>query len=598
VTVAEHFALERRVTKLETMIGADVARVRTWIEICERADEPPCRTVADVHAAAELPPSVRVVGRALDLDVLIEAEEGARLFSQGDDDEEFMELSEGVEPIDYVIRCYRAQARQILSEAKITATSGGTQAGKTQILVPWLFRQWLKRGHAALEGGTGGAVFFWIRESSMALWSHAVVRILSLWPSGVIAGKLPTEHTKDPVLHMIDGSSVKFRHAAFGGSRAGTSLRSESVQGLVFDELSAVHHEENWREARSRVAQTGALIATAFTPTSGHWSEELERLAPSSGGAIVHDRVTCFNNPWWPRARVWADLLASGALTATELEEKVLADPDPVAAALRVVVDPNVRRMRFGEPQIVGQRLWHCWDGERFIVRDQELARPVLRNLANCTAEALAPELGRNHFGYALGKDYNVIDGAAVAFQCFGDPRCPAVLIFDEIITTGPTRTQGVALAERYPRGLVICDPTGAMEMDAATNGARSSTHAEELRSQGFTVEPANGYHGNTVTQLGQLDSLNVIHRAMHLGLIYVHARCTRLLKALELMQAGPDGRIKKTSGTTSTSDRISGPGDAMRYGLWPVYRNSLGPGEVLVGPPPLARGLHLGEVA
>jgi hypothetical protein len=95
------------------------------------------------------------------------------------------------------------------------------------------------------------------------------------------------------------------------------------------------------------------------------------------------------------------------------------------------------------------------------------------------------------------------------------------------------------------------------------------------MRRAGFAVEAANGERrAGTPTHLPQIDSINVIHRAMHQKLLYVHARCTGLLRALDEMQATPAGGIKKVSGTTSTSDQVSGYGDAMRYGLWNVYRD------------------------
>jgi hypothetical protein len=52
----------------------------------------------------------------------------------------------------------------------------------------------------------------------------------------------------------------------------------------------------------------------------------------------------------------------------------------------------------------------------------------------------------------------------------------------------------------------------------------------------------------------------------MHERRLYVHARCTGLLDALE------HDKPMKTSGVNSISDRRSGYSDAMRYGLVAVF--------------------------
>jgi hypothetical protein len=246
MTVAENMALVRRVEKLEReILAVEPKRIRTWFVVCKRGAERRCETIADVHKFAQLDPVVEVIARYPDLDVLIDPRSGARIFGAANDGV-YDELAEGVEVLDVEIHCYPQQLRQILSDAKITATTGGTRAGKTRALAWWLFRRWLLDGHGVDDDNDVEAVFWWVREDS---------------------GKL-------------------YKHAANSGSKAGTSLRSESVAALVCDELSAVHHEENWSEMKSRTAQTGGKIAVAFTPTAGHWSARLAKQAPRSGGAI------------------------------------------------------------------------------------------------------------------------------------------------------------------------------------------------------------------------------------------------------------------------------------------------------------------------
>jgi hypothetical protein len=591
MSVAEHMALDRRVSKLErAILAVEPKRIRTRFRVYRRGPEPPCRDAADARRLATLDPVVELVGEYPDLDVLIDAKTGARIFRLEGDDPVFDELAEGVDVIDVPIDCYVEQLVQIRSDRAITATTGGTRAGKTRVLVWWLFRQWLIRGHGVDEDHEIEAVFWWVREDSGKLYKHAVLWLTRLWPD-VFVGKRPTESTKNPSLHLFDGSRIDFKHAANSGSKAGTSLRSESVEALVVDELSAIHAEENWREMKSRVAQTGGPIATAFTPTAGHWSAQLAKQASNSGGTISVRRLTMFDNPWWPFARMWVDLLKDAAITETELREKILAKPDPVSAALEVVTDPHVRRMRFGEEQALGLTLWRKWDAKRFTVRDHRYERDQLevdgRRLNLITSAVAGREFGSRGRAIRIwgGKDFNVNPGVTLVGQAFGSHRAPVVLIFDEIASKGPTLVNAEAVAERYPGLCMFCDPTGDMgAYRHESHGPKGSTDAEELRRAGFGCEPANGTSKDSARHLSQIDSINVVHRAMHRGLLYVHARCPGLLNALDEMQSTPDGRIAKVSGRDSLSDQISAYGDAMRYMLWPVYRDLLGHGSVFVG--------------
>jgi hypothetical protein len=589
VSVAENMALERRVAKLERESLGEPKLIRTRFRVFRRGPEPRCEDAAHARELAALDPSVEMIGEYPDLDVLIDAQTGARI-QRAANDTSFDEFAEGVDVLEVAIDCYPEQLAQIMSDAPITATVGGTRAGKTRVLVWWLFRQWLIRGHGVDDDHEIEAVFWWVREDSKKLYKHAVLWLVRLWPD-VFVGKMPSKSTKDPSLNLFDGSRIDFMHAANSGSKAGTSLRSESVEALVADELSAIHAEENWREMKSRVAQTGGPIATAFTPTAGHWSARLAKQAPTSGGAIVVAKLTMFMNPWWPAARMFVDLLKDGAITETELAEKILPADDVFAAMDAAITDPAIRRMRLGEEQAVGITLWRKWDPARFTVKDDRRERDVLevggRRYSNITAAAVGREFGSRGRAIRIagGKDFNVNPGVVVVYQVFGTAREPRVLVFDEIASVGPTLQNAQDVAEQYPGLCMFCDPTGAMGDDRhPSHGARNMTDAREMVMQGFGCAPANGERRNTPLHLPQLDSINVLHRAMHRGLLYVHARCTGLLRALDEMQAQPDGRIAKVSGTGSISDQISAYGDAMRYGLWPVYRVLLSSPSPFVG--------------
>jgi hypothetical protein len=587
--VAENMALARRVTLLEGQILAvEPVRIRTMFHVHRRGAEPVCRTVADVEARRDLAPVTELVRVIHDLDVVIDAEQGVHLphFDGRDPDwGTYEEIAGSCRVLDVVISCYEDQLEQITSEAGITASVGGARAGKTRILVWWLFRQWLLRGHGLDEDHEREAVFWWIREDGEKLYTHGVRWIEALWPPEVFVGARPGEKTKNPVHKLIDGSTIAYRHAHHSGKRAGTNLRSESVAAIVVDEVSAILHPENWNELVNRVGQTGGPIACAYTPTAGHWVEEMiEKRALGSGGAIVLRRLSMFSNPWWPLAKIWWQFLRLGGITSEQLEEGILAKRDQIAASFDVVTNPDARRMFFGESSPVGLVLWREWS-EDYISEDYDAGRDQLRVggrwLDNITEHVLGDFFQARGFREAGGKDFNVNPQCCVIFRLFGNPAAPHVVVLREVGTTGTTYSHALEVAKRHPGLVMHCDPTGAMSWRHEGQGDKSRTNAESMRALGLECEPANGYHGNKVAHLPQMDSIDAMHRAMAMGLLRVHPRCHNVIKAMTDMRSTARGTIKKKSGADSLSDQISGWGDALRYGVWPFWQNLVLPGGV-----------------
>jgi hypothetical protein len=557
-------------------------------EVHRRGPEPVCRTIRDVQVYRKAKPVTELVRTVPDLDVIIDAEMGVHLPHFEGRDPDFGTYEEIAEPgrvIDVVISCYEDQLEQIVSEAGVTASVGGARAGKTRILVWWLFRQWLIRGHGAGEGHEREAVFWWTREDTEKLYAHAVRWIEGLWPAEVFTGEMPGEKTKNPVHKLIDGSKLVYRHTHHSGKRAGTNLRSESVDAIVTDEVTAILNVENWNELVNRVGQTGGPIACAYTPTRGHWVEEvIEKRALGSGGAIVVKRLTMFRNPWWPYAKIWWQFLRGGGITAEQLEEEILMQEDQTAASLEVITNPDARRMFFGESAPVGLVLWREWRDE-WICEDYDAGRDQLRIggrwLDNITEHVLGDFFQSRNFREAGGKDFNVNPQCTVIFRVFGNTDRPHVMVLHEVGTTGTTYTHAQAVAKAHPGLVMHCDPTGAMAWRHEGQGDKSRTNAESMRAAGLECEPANSYHGNKVAHLPQLDSIDAMHKAMALGLIRVHPRCHNVIKAMTDMRSDARGKIKKKSGKDSESDQISGWGDALRYGVWPFLQFLVLPGGV-----------------
>ena len=587
MSTKENTAIARRVDDVARELAVlEPLRISTVLEVYDRGPEPRCATVREVVEAAAERPRPRLVDRIADLDCLIDSETGVHVLRHEVGDEDFDAVASGVRHVEVRIPCHPAQVALIRSCLPLTETRGGARAGKTRIAVWWLFRQWLLRGHGVDADHDEPAKFWWIREDTEKLYEYAILPLLQLWPAEVFAGKPPTETTRKPKLRLVDGSSIAFRHANFSGGKAGTNLRSASVEAVVVDEKSAIHNQENWREILNRVSQTGGPIFTATTPAAGHWSE-VDADGDDAGGTVYVASVDRFQNPWITIPSLLSDMLKERLVTAVQMDEEVLPSADQVEAAKRLIVQPDARRSWLGQLVPAGLPLWREWS-DSLIVRDGDRVRDSLHvdglgELPCITADVLGAYFVREDKARPgkiwIGQDFNVSPCVGVVLQVFGvlhRRETWHVLAVDEVAVDGPTATYAATLAKRYPRAVGFCDPTGAMPGRHASHGAKSSTDAAELARAGLYVQPANGREHGKAKHLPQKDSINVMHRLHRERRLLVHARCTGVLEAMRTMQARSDGTIDKVSGRNSRSDKISAFGDGVRYGVWRPFRHVL----------------------
>jgi hypothetical protein len=602
MSVAENAALSRRVGRLEGSItNQELVLVRTTIVVCERGDEADYSTTAEIIAAAEIVgpnPPVREVKRWVDLELLIDPVTGKRKLRHRQRSPEalakFEALASAARAIDVEIRCHERQLAAIVSDYPIEAVYGGNRAGKSMALAWWLFRRWMLRGGV-------GCKFWWIAPTGpkaieFGAWliaGHEGLGDGALWPVDVFAGlaRISLE-AKSPVITLIDGSSIGFLHAHHSGRRAGDNLRSANVRDIVVDELTSIHDRKNWQQLIARVSQSGGHILTASTRGSGHWSLELvEGNAATAGGAIHVSEVDLFHNPWMAYAAIWQMFLNDKTFTEHQIGEIItLPRAEQADAARARCTRPESLLNHFGVSVEASDRLWTEWTGTIIFDRDQwhdtltvtdRDGRP--KTLRNITAELNAtrwPRLRENPPRAWAGMDFNVI-GHAVVFELFGEGRTIAEAFANQaswhVLVTAEVEVQGTTLrlAEKLRATAgslpMWCDPNGAMIGNDA-RGTGGSTDVAEVRKAGFHAAPANGYSqpkgdGKASARwLSVADKRNVMHRLMADRRLYVHARCTGLLDALE------HDKPTKTSGVHSVSDRRSGYSDAAAYGLFPAF--------------------------
>lgn len=587
MSTKENVAATRRVEALEHELRAlDPVRISTVLHVYGRGPEQTCTTVADVIRHAARRPRPRLIDKVEDLDVLIDAETGQHVLRHEVGSSDFEAASRGVRHIRTVIPCHEVQAPLIRSSLPLTESRGGARAGKTRIALWWLYRQWLLRGHGIDEAHDEAALFWWVREDTEKLWEYAIKPITQLWPRECFAGRLPTEKSKKPKIRLLDGSCLAFRHANFSGAKAGTNLRSANVEGVVVDEKSAIHNEENWREILNRVSQTGGPIMSATTPAAGHWSEAGDH-EDDAGGTIYVTSVDRFQNPWITIPSLFSDMLKERLVTAAQMAEQILPAEDQVEAAKSLIVQPAARRSWLGQSVPAGLTLWREWS-EDLIVHDADRVRETLDvdgwgSLPCITYIAVISKYLRQAVQAPskawVGQDFNVNPCAAVIMQMFGRAHQREswhVLVVDEVVTQGSTAAHVDNLGRRYPRIAGFCDPSGAMPGRHQSHGPRSSTDAAEMRQAGHYVRPANGVENSKARHLPQKDSINVLHRLHRERRLLVHARCTGVIGAMRGMQAKSDGTIDKVSGRNSKSDQLSAFGDALRYGVFRPLRHVL----------------------
>lgn len=611
MTTSENVALGRRVEQLEaTIIDQALILVRTTLVVCERVEEPEYTTIAEVLEAAEREPEVREVRRIPDLELLIDPVKRTRKLRSRlskKNQEKFDELKNapGVRVIDVEIRCHEAQVRPILSSAPTVAAFGGNRAGKSMILIWWLFRRWMLRGGPPRNGKP--RVFWWVGPDMVKVIEEGVWAIAGelglgggVWPSEVFVNLKPCPRTKkNPELELVDGSRVLFKHANFSGESAGKNLKSANVVDAVVDELGAIRAHANFHQVQVRVSQTGGHVATSTTRVLGHWShDEITMRAEETGAEVIDvSNFDLFQNPWMSYARIWQLFINDRTLTRRQLESQVLPAKDKRAACLALVTNPKSLREHFGEETAASRFMWSSWSDDfiyssaakahaEIYVRDED---GHAKRLLNITAQVLAKRWPRQtaegqRFSRWGAMDFNV-RGHAVVLELFGEGETVeqavaneaswTVMVVDEVQVDGTTIQLVRKLKSQAGVMPVWYDPHGA-KGHAARGTSATSTDADILRQEGFPCAPTNGVDLKTGAplRLSQIESRNVMHGLMDGRRFLVHERCVGLIDAMHKDLRKPDGTGDKRSSPDSETDFRSGYSDSARYGIWPICRN------------------------
>lgn len=547
--------LDKRVEELERLIyGTQILHLRTTINLYDR--DPETQTA-------------RLVESRPDLDLLLDPLAGTRVLrSEAEDPAAWDELAAGAKLLHIPITCYEKQLEIICDDhSRVVGVVSGSRAGKTHSIAYRCLRRWMLRGGKGHE-------FWWIAPG----WKQTEIGVKKLCRgSGEEAPVFPPDlvkyYPKDSkqqrqFIELIDGSKIVLHHASGNGD----NLKGYDPYDIFFDEVAAVKKVQNWTVAINRLTTHDGTLAAATTPVAGHWVRANIVSRAIYEPTVSHYEISIFDNVW-------------------EHPETV----KELIASLGGEADPVVQREFFGIWTHDNAALWTEYKPERHLCLDHDVwtVADLVRvgmlpsGYEDVTARAASSFWRETRYDparYVIGQDFNVNPCSSVIMRVHGRPDDPStwgVFIVDEVQTRGTIQNHcailGTVRSGDYAGQPVAADATGAVYgHGTASQGVNSNTtNTLEMERAGFKAQACNIVEGKPKPP-PQIDSLSLVYHLMRDRNVrfIVSARCVKTCQALDTQVRDYDGKISKESNTQS--DRLSGPTDAMRYGIWSLFNHEI----------------------
>lgn len=546
------------------------------VERCE------CCESKNAHRVEEIP----------HIRALINRRTGERELRAQGDDPDFDALWNDPEVTEIVrcpIRCSRKQLRVIRDrEHRVIGVFGGERGGKSTIEAEWFFDRILERGGR-------GAQFWWCsktRKKALGVGLKKLVRgeLSDRWSPGIIPEALVLSYPRGPQhevpLLLLDGTEVWFHHAS---TPDGDNLKGEPPVAVVLDEGCTVDHEANWTQLKMRITDANGQVLTATTPVIGHYLQrEIREKGKSYDDLDVMD--------------VGEAALVRTVWTSLSQPENPWLNPASIKDNIETFNgdDLKIRAHIYGEWVAIGRQLWRCFD-ESIHLRDGPWRDVTAWGLQNITPQAAGRFFRRTESALDMigGQDFNVDPHNLVIAQV-GVPKGMdptnrknwIIFVLDHVQKTGTIGqfadflTREAAEIRKLPRNYfaklaIACDPSGAHNNPHAVHGLKgASTLAREMRARGFDCRPCHLSEKGNPQVPPRLDCISLVHKLMSDRItapdgtvwprIVVHGtRCPELVHSLKSQLSDERGDIAKKS--TTVSDVISGPTDALRYLVWAV---------------------------
>lgn len=521
-----------------------------------------------------------------DLELLLDRVTGERrLKTEVQDKAGFDALAKTARPVLIPLRCHPRQLPLILdTKSKILGAFGGNRSGKTTSGVYWLVRQWM------LKGGKG-AKFWWVAPSR----AQTLVGVEKLVTGEVSDRAQPPAFPLDPItdfpllvvrwpesegarkqkIVMVDGSIIELHHAS---KPTADNLKGKSVRAIMVDEGCAIIHRANWTVLVMRLADSGGQLFCASTPKGGHWLKE--EIVENRSEHITHTSLSIRENPWQ------SDRDVEDQISLCKDENQVKREIDGLwigdQGNLWIYFDPRV----------------HTYDDPSFNLPRgrQDVTAQAIRGFWRPGGNPYQRTMLPQNTQFVGGQDFNFNPMTTVVCKIFGDPSKPetwGVCVVDEVQQwDSDADKHGRWLKSEKTRGgrvdyagiPLACDSQSCHPESAAKWSDRDrnqSSAAKDLVKHGFDARPCmlspKGYPVNPYL----LDSISLMHQLMRENRLLIHGtRAKQLLKALENQQVRADGKPEKVSSTAS--DRLSSPIDALRYLCWALFAPKAKPATIV----------------
>lgn len=471
-------------------------------------------------------------------------------------------------------RVSRSQLAALDCEAKILACFGGVRGGKTHHLGEVTVTNLLLYGGYETQ-------FWWVaptlKKTQIGLNKLAKGEATGkgrkkkftppLLPPELIHYIPKSTKSENLYVELIDGSKIHFKYASDDGG----NLKGESPTFIGMDEGCEVRHRSNYQQCVERLMESGGQLLISTTPVAGHYLKEdvydkgVHVAEWVEGEEIAWCHLTAWDNPW--------------------------VSEDEIRRTIKTFKDDPQRIKREVEGQWVGSGplLWRHFDEMAQVISDVDYRKPSDLGLIDITTASVQNFfLGQKPRRY-LGQDFNLHPMCSVEIQLAYHPddpkKTPILIVPDEVVGKVGTLYEHMDALELrgYAGAGFSCDPTGAQfNSYRLTHGVKdeNSHQAMEMERRGFLCEPCRVGRGGKPSSPAQLDKVNPVHKLMMQRIeipghdkgfprFLIHKRAEKTLISLRVQESDDRGRPAKEPNTAA--DRISGPTDALCYGVFPI---------------------------
>ena len=490
------------------------------------------------------------------------------------------EMAEKAVHHELLLRCTPDGLDILLDMTTPTIGLGGSaRAGKTQLALSWIARQWMIRG--------GRGALFWLIGKNVShahllmnkflhgsgeeigRWSPAVLPTEGEMKKPALAISWPVgERTTDQTIMMVDGSEFGLMHAN------ADKVRGRAIQAAVFTEAATVPSNKIYNQLMGRVVSTrGQILIESTFEATNHWTvtelrkktqDEAVLLEKDPKHELIAKWLSLFaaDNPWLSKKAidVWRESITDDVMMKREFlgipadgEDKLWSD----------VWNDDMKGQVFFDAE--------TFDTEQ--IDEHDITRQV----------SLSIGFKRPH-DFIAGQDINLRPCTTVLCKVTGnyeDKESWKLIIYKVYTNQGRDPYTHAKLLKYFKGGLfantgIVMDPSACMKNPHASHvgNRNASTIAHLFEQHDFEVLPAKGSLSSPKF-IGIKDSVIVCKRLFNSGRIRMERTRTSSLQYAMENQITDDGyRAYKPAG--SKHDRLSSSPDAFRYIAWRIFGKSI----------------------